>query len=229
MLDLIILEGSSDCPVSLTWQVSLVISSSHRAGSTELVSVVIYQYQLCYLIIGGEISIHFSSLPFLRKPFVPICVIFSLFFSFISLKNFHHHRFEVFSTPPTEIHFSFSHPCGIWSPLDELWRVLWLSQTRIPRRYREGVRTSLTFQQWLLRFLLLAHCAGTPSNSGFLLWARPSCDLCHFSMWPCPNMHPTSVIHDPVILVTPSMTLSSSRPRPWPSHLRELVIHAYGY
>ena len=141
------------------------------------------------------------------SPFVP----FFLFFSFISLKNFNHHGLRN--------HFPFVIPCGIWSVLDELWRILRLAQTRNPRRL------------WGREFAQ----PETFSNSGYsacCYWHTVLVipQILDFS-WE-PVHHVTSiisqcdpalicirplVIRDPAILVTPSMTLSSLRPRPWPS------------
>ena len=132
---------------------------------------------------GGEISIHSSSSPFLREPFVPICVIFSLFFSFISLKNFHHHRFEMLTISP------FETPSFLWASWldmeysDELWRILrlLLPQNRIPRRCREGVCPASRFNSGSLASCYWHTVLVTPQVLDFF-WltqkgARPSCDL----------------------------------------------------
>ena len=137
------------------------------------------------------------------SPFVP----YFLFFSFISLKNFNHHGLRN--------HFPFVIPCGIWSVLDELWRILRSARTRSPRRFcMEGNLPAANSEYAAYWFTVLV----TPQVLDF---SRE------------PVHHVTSVISqcDPALNVFDPLS-SETLPSSWPRHPRDPVhglVHDLGF
>ena len=123
---------------------------------------------------------------------------FFLFFSFISLKNFNHHGLRN--------RFPFVNPCGIWSVLDELWRILRSARTRSPRRFcMEGNIPAANSEYAAYWFTVLVPLR-------FLDFPRK------------PVHHVTSVSSqcDPALYVFDPLS-SETLPSSWPRHPRDPV------